>query len=58
MTIELTAVQALRLSYLIQLGKENTRQDEDDIKEVGDIVEEQINQYFEELQEALNAKLK
>lgn len=47
MEIKLTAGQALRLSYLLQVGKENTNQQ--DIKDVADAVEEQIKAYIEEL---------
>jgi hypothetical protein len=53
MTLTLTAVQALRLSYLISVGKENT--DQQDIKDVADEVQSQIQQLVEDLSKAIKS---
>jgi len=49
MTIHLTAGQALRLSYLIEVGKENIVLN--DVKEVGDNVLQQIEIYIKSLED-------
>lgn len=48
MTLELTAVELLRLSYMLSLAKENTKQDEiiDTANRIEELIVEQIESLY------------